>query len=192
MHHKLAAFGEGFQLLAGLAQLFTLLGREGFEELPALHGALALLGVETVEFTQALAQCFLAGRWKILETGVVFEGFLLLLGRHALMVSDPVAGFAGRALLLLLRVFSGVWARLSSALCDGDGEQQGCCQNEPENFGFRHFLCPPAAFFRETFLCRPSGARSSYSASPSPSGLGYVISRLRRWINAAPHVSLPP
>src|SRR5258708_37219254 len=146
MHHELAAFGEGFQLLAGLAQLFTLLGREGFEELPTLHGAFALLRIEAVEFTQGLAQGFRAGRWKILETGVVFEGFLLLLGRHALMVSDPVAGFAGRALLLLLlRVFSGVWARLSSALRDGDGEQQGCRQNEPENFGFRHFLCPPAS-----------------------------------------------
>src|SRR5258708_36357048 len=117
MHHELAAFGEGFQLLAGLAQLFTLLGREGFEELPTLHGAFALLRIETVEFTQALAQCFLAGRWQILETGVVFQGFLLLLGGHALLVSDPAAGFAGPAvLLLLLRVFSCVWARLSSAL----------------------------------------------------------------------------
>ena len=33
--------------------------------------------------------------------------------------------------------------------------------------------------------CRPSGARDLCCLRPSPSGLGYVVSRLRRW-NVAP------
>jgi len=105
------------------------------------------------------------------------------------MVSDPVAGFADRALLLVLSR-ARVLTCLSSALRNGDREEQTDRQNEPRILGFVIIFIFPA-FFQGDIPLPPLRGSTLCCSSPSPSGLGYVISRLRRWDNAA-RISLLP
>src|SRR5262249_37636787 len=117
VHSNLAVLRQAFQLLAGVAQLFTLLWREAGQEPHALQGLFASFRWKAVEFSEALADFVLPFRWQPLESRIVFQCFHLLVRRKIFVGLEPVAHLSSA---LLPAAFAGVGILLRGAGLKGD------------------------------------------------------------------------